>query len=129
MTGAPNLPSRPLFTVFTGTRNRAHTLPRVYESLAGQTLRDFEWLIVDNESTDGTRQLVEGWQQEADFPIRYFWHENRGKHGSQNRAIGEARGELFVTLDSDDPCAPNAWSASTTSGNRSRSASVAVFRG
>lgn len=108
MTGASDISPKPLFTVFTGTRNRAHTLPRVYDSLCRQTLRDFEWLIVDNESTDGTRELVEGWQKEADFPIRYFWHENRGKHGSQNRAIGEARGELFVTLDSDDPCAPNA---------------------
>ena len=108
MTGVPDVPSKPLFTVFTGTRNRAHTLPRVYDSLCRQTIRDFEWLIVDNESTDGTRELVEGWQKAADFPIRYLWHQNRGKHGSQNRAIGEARGELFVTLDSDDPCAPTA---------------------
>jgi len=108
MTGATSASPQPLFTVFTGTRNRAHTLPRVYDSLKLQTLRDFEWLIVDNESTDGTRELVEGWQKEADFPIRYLWHENRGKHGSQNRAVSEAHGQLFLTLDSDDPCAANA---------------------
>ena len=108
MTGAPDAPATPLFTVFTGTRNRAHTLPRVYDSLRQQTFRDFEWLIVDNESTDGTRELVEGWQAQSDFPIRYLWHENRGKHGSQNRAVGEAHGQLFLTLDSDDPCAANA---------------------
>ena len=50
------------FTVFTATRNRAHTLPRVYESLKSQTFRDFEWLIIDNESTDGTPDLVARWQ-------------------------------------------------------------------
>lgn len=96
------------FTVFTGTRNRAHTLSRVYESLATQTFRDFEWLIVDNESTDGTPDLVAEWQREAPFPIRYIYHANRGKHGSQNRAATEARGELFLTLDSDDSCPSHA---------------------
>jgi glycosyltransferase involved in cell wall biosynthesis len=94
--------------VFTGTRNRAHTLPRVYESLKIQTFRDFEWLIVDNESTDGTPELVAGWQAEAPFPIRYIYHSNRGKHGSMNRAVAEARGQLFLTFDSDDSCPPQA---------------------
>ena len=60
------------FTVFTATRNRAHTLPRVYESLKAQTFRDFEWLIIDNESTDGTPDLVARWQDEAPFPVRYI---------------------------------------------------------
>lgn len=94
------------FTVFTGTRNRAQTLPRVYESLKAQTYRDFEWLIIDNESTDGTPELVAGWQADAPFPIRYFWQEDAGKHGSLNRAASLARGELFVSLDSDDSCLP-----------------------
>jgi glycosyltransferase involved in cell wall biosynthesis len=99
---------RPLFTVFTGTRNRAHTLARPYESLRAQTFRDFEWLIVDNGSTDDTRELVAGWQARAEFPIRYLYHEDRGKHGSMNRAVREATGELFLTLDSDDSCVPEA---------------------
>ena len=94
------------FTVFTATRNRAHTLPRVYESLKSQTFRDFEWLIVDNESTDGTSELVTSWQQESLFPIRYIRHANRGQQGSRNRAAAEAWGELFLTLDSDDSCPP-----------------------
>ena len=107
MSGPPSPPNC-VFTVFTGTRNRAHTLPRVYDSLRNQTFRDFEWLIIDDESTDGTSDLVAGWQAEAPFPIRYIYHANRGKHGSQNRAVAEARGELFLTLDSDDKCPPNA---------------------
>jgi glycosyltransferase involved in cell wall biosynthesis len=99
---------KPLFTVFTSTRDRAHTLARPYESLVAQTFRDFEWLIVDNGSTDGTRELIARWQAEADFPIRYLYQENRGKHGSMNRGVREAQGELFLTLDSDDSCVPQA---------------------
>ena len=75
-------PGSPTFTVFTATHNRRHTLPRVYDSLKAQTFRDFEWLIVDNESTDGTPELVAGWQQELSFPIRYIYHTNRGQQGS-----------------------------------------------
>ena len=96
------------FTVFTPTYNRAHTLSRVYHSLAAQTFRDFEWLIVDDGSTDGTGDLVAGWQAKADFAIRYVWQENGGKHIATNRGVAEARGELFLTLDSDDECVPEA---------------------
>lgn len=96
------------FTVYTGTRNRARTLHRPYESLRSQTFRDFEWLVVDNESTDGTTELIEQWQAEADFPIRYIRHANRGHHGSSNVGAREARGELFLTLDSDDGAVPEA---------------------
>ena len=56
-----------VFTVFTATYNRAHVLHRVYDSLRAQTFRDFEWLVVDDGSTDGTGALVEGWRAEADF--------------------------------------------------------------
>lgn len=96
------------FTVYTGTRNRARTLHRPYESLRSQTFRDFEWLVVDNDSTDGTQELIAQWQAEADFPIRYIRHANRGHHGSSNVAAREARGELFLTLDSDDGAVPEA---------------------
>lgn len=96
------------FTVFTPTYNRAHTLNRVYTSLAAQTFRDFEWLIVDDGSSDNTNQMVEGWKLKADFPIRYMWQPNQGKHVAFNRGVGEARGELFLTLDSDDACVPEA---------------------
>ena len=98
----------PRFTVFTPTRNRASTLPRVFQSLCNQTTRDFEWLIVDNESEDGTQALVEGWKQQADFPVRYVYQANRGLTNSWNRGVQEARGEFFVTLASDDTCYPHA---------------------
>ncbi|HOV80653.1 MAG TPA: glycosyltransferase family A protein [Bacillota bacterium] len=96
------------FTVFTPTYNRARTLHRVYESLKNQTYRDFEWLIVDDGSADHTCELVSAWQAEADFPIRYIRQENCGKHLAFNRGAREAKGELFLTLDSDDACVPEA---------------------
>jgi glycosyltransferase involved in cell wall biosynthesis len=97
-----------VFTVFTPTFNRAFTLPRVYESLKAQSFRDFEWLIVDDGSTDGTEALVRQWQQEADFPIRYIWQENAGKHLAINVGVQQAQGKLFLILDSDDACVPEA---------------------
>lgn len=97
-----------LFTVFTPTYNRAHTLDRVYRSLRAQTLRDFEWLIVDDGSTDDTRALVESWTRKASFPIRYVYQENRGKHFASNRGLELALGEFFLTADSDDEFVPNA---------------------
>jgi hypothetical protein len=101
-------PRRPTFTVFTPTYNRAHTLHRVYDSLRAQTERDFEWLVVDDGSTDGTDGLVASWQQEAPFPIRYFLEPHGGKHHAFARGITLARGELFFTIDSDDAFVPTA---------------------
>lgn len=106
------------FTVFTSTYNRAHTLHRVYESLQTQTFRDFEWLIVDDGSTDETEDLVRRWQRDARFPIRYMWQEHAGSGAATNRGVSEAQGRFFLNLDSDDACVPAAlerlkahWSA------------------
>lgn len=92
----------PLFTVFTPTYNRERTLQRVYDSLNAQTLRDFEWLVVDDGSTDGTDALVARWENAAPFPIRYFRQANAGKHVAMNRGAREAAGEFFIVADSDD---------------------------
>jgi glycosyltransferase involved in cell wall biosynthesis len=97
-----------LFTVFTPTYNRAHSLHRVYESLQAQTFRDFEWLIVDDGSKDNTQEIVENWQQTAEFPIRYIYQQNAGKNSASNLGVSLAQGELFLNLDSDDRCMSNA---------------------
>lgn len=97
------------FTVFTPTYNRAHTLPRLYDSIRRQTVRDFEWVIVDDGSTDGTEALVRQWQQEGnDFPIRYFWQPNQHKKVAFNRGVREASAPWFVPIDSDDELLPDA---------------------
>jgi glycosyltransferase involved in cell wall biosynthesis len=100
--------TRCTFTVFTPTFNRAHTLHRVYESLSRQTFRDFEWLIVDDGSDDGTGELAAQWRDAAGFLIRYVRQPNRGKHIAFNHGVREAAGELFLPLDSDDACVPDA---------------------
>ncbi len=100
----------PFFTVLTPSYNRAHTLPRAYQSLVRQEPDDFEfeWLIVDDGSTDDTPTLVEQWQKEASFPIRYYYQENQGKHVAHNTGVRHARGEFTVILDSDDLLTDNA---------------------
>lgn len=95
-------------TVFTPAYNRAHTLRRAFNSLKAQTCKDFEWLIIDDGSTDGTSELVERLQEEADFPIRYYWKENGGRHTAVNYSYQFLQTKYVVTLDSDDELTPNA---------------------
>lgn len=101
-------PFRYQFTIFTATHNRAHTLHRVYESLVSQTESDFEWLVVDDGSTDETRLRIAAWQAIAPFPIRYLYQEPQGKHVAYNRAAQVAQGEWMICMDSDDACVPQA---------------------
>ncbi len=97
----------PLFTIFTPTYNRAHTLHRAFDSLSAQTLRDFEWIVVDDGSTDGTEQLVADWMEVASFPLRYLRQDHGGKHIAHNLALDAARGKFFTCLDSDDALTPD----------------------
>ena len=93
-----------MVTVFTPTYNRAAYLLKVFESLLQQTFKDFEWVIVDDGSIDDTSVIIDNLQLTNDkfFPIRYFYQENGGKHRAINRGVKEAKGELFLILDSDD---------------------------
>ena len=96
------------FTVFTPAFNNAHKLNRAYESLKMQTFKDFEWLIVDDGSTDNTSEMIKKYQDEVHFPIHYIRQENRGKHIATNVGVEKAQGEFFVSVDSDDALPPNA---------------------
>lgn len=89
-------------TIFTPAYNRAHTIGRTYESLCRQTCKDFEWLIIDDGSTDNTRELVEGWISENKIPIRYIYQQNQGMHGAHNTAYRNITTELNTCIDSDD---------------------------
>lgn len=89
-------------TIFTPTYNRAHTLERTYQSLCRQTCKDFEWLIIDDGSTDNTAHIVEKWINDANFKIRYIHKDNGGLHTGYNVAIENINSELCVCIDSDD---------------------------
>lgn len=89
-------------TVFTPTYNRAYLLPRLYASLCRQTCKDFLWLVVDDGSTDGTRELVEKWIAAAVIEVRYVYKPNGGMHTAHNLAYELIDTELNVCIDSDD---------------------------
>lgn len=91
-----------MITIFTPAYNRKHTLTRLYESLKKQTDKNFEWLIVDDGSTDRTEELIKNFQKESLINIRYIYQENGGKQRAINRGVKEAFGEYFFIVDSDD---------------------------
>ena len=90
------------FTVFTPTYNRAYIIGKLYDSLKRQTYRDFEWLVVDDGSSDNTEELFAQIQQESDFPVRYIKVKNGGKHRAINIGVQNAKGKVFFVVDSDD---------------------------
>lgn len=89
-------------TIFTPTYNRAPLLPRLYESLRRQGCKDFCWLVVDDGSTDHTRELVQQWIEEGSIAIRYVYKENGGMHTAHNVAYRVIDTELNTCIDSDD---------------------------
>lgn len=95
-------------TVFTPTYNRAHTLGHTYQSLCRQTCKDFEWLVVDDGSTDSTRELVQAWKDDGIISIHYIYKENGGLYTGYNAAYAAIGTELNVCVDSDDYLPDNA---------------------
>ncbi len=90
--------------ILTPTYNRAYILPKLYESLCSQTVKEFEWIVVDDGSSDSTKEIVDIWirKRNGGFPIRYFFQDNGGKHRAINRAMREAKCEWTFIVDSDD---------------------------
>lgn len=93
---------KPTLTIFTPAYNRAHLLPRLYESLCQQTCRDFCWLVVDDGSCDNTQELVKSWIEENKILIRYKYKQNGGMHTAHNVAYSLINTELNTCIDSDD---------------------------
>lgn len=99
---------KPLITVFTPTFNRKHTLLRTYQSLLAQSSKNFEWLIIDDGSTDGTEELVQSWIVKKEIAIKYIYKDNGGMHTAHNTAYRIIDTELNVCVDSDDMLASRA---------------------
>ena len=95
-------------TIFTPTYNRAHLLPNLYKSLCNQTTKNFIWLIIDDGSTDKTKNLIQSWINDAIISIQYLYQNNSGKHIAHNKAVNMCSTDLFVCVDSDDILTSNA---------------------
>ncbi len=89
----------PFFSIVIPTYNRAHLITRCVASLKSQIFTDFELVIVDDGSTDNTKELIE---QIQDSSIRYFYQDNKGVCAARNLGIAHSSGKYICFLDSDD---------------------------
>ncbi|WP_421235689.1 glycosyltransferase family A protein [Aeromonas enteropelogenes] len=97
-----------LYTIFTPTFNRAHTLERCYYSIIHQNEDSLEWIVIDDGSTDNTEDIIANLISIDKIKIRYIYQMNAGKQAAWNKAAEEADGKFFICLDSDDELVPNA---------------------
>mgnify|MGYP002620966711 CR=1 FL=1 len=98
-----------LLTIFTPTYNRADLLNNLYDSLKKQTSFNFIWMVIDDGSTDNTKEVVDTWKRECkDFEIEYYKKENGGLQSGYVEAIKHLETELAMCIDSDDYATPNA---------------------
>lgn len=95
-------------TVCTPTYNRAYILDRPFRSLMAQTFKDFEWLIIDDGSTDDTEKKVKEFIEKADFPIYYHKQKNLGRAAALNTSYKYITTKYVINLDSDDAYVPDA---------------------
>ena len=94
--------------ILTPTYNRAHTLNRCFESLCNQTCKEFIWVIIDDGSTDNTKEVINEFLEESPFEIIYKYKENGGKHTALNVGVDIIDTELTFIVDSDDILTPDA---------------------
>lgn len=96
-----------IITVITPTYNRANKIENLYQSLQNQTQKNFEWLIIDDGSSDNTKEKVFSFSEKSPFPIKYIYKENGGKHTALNLGIKTIETELTFIVDSDDVLLPD----------------------
>ena len=96
-----------MISIITPTYNRAHLIDRVFNSLQKQTNKNFEWLIIDDGSSDNTSEVVNTFTS-TDFNIHYHKKENGGKHTALNYGISRVKGDYILIVDTDDYLTENA---------------------
>jgi len=103
--------NQPFFTIFTPVYNGEKHINRVFMSIINQIFKDFEWIIINDGSTDNSAILIKSFIDEhPEININYIEQNNAGKHISWNTAVEIARGQLFVPADADDYFLPDTLS-------------------
>lgn len=97
------LTSHPFFSIIIPTYNRKSFLKHAVDSALKQTFQDFELIVIDDGSTDGTIDLI---REYNDPRVRYEFHKNNGPASARNRGLKKAKGEFIAFLDSDDQWVP-----------------------
>lgn len=91
-----------MITVFTPSYNRKNELKNLYNSLLNQNNNNFEWLIVDDGSTDNTKEYINDLKKDKKIKINYIYKKNGGKQSAYNMGLDKAQGDIFLCIDSDD---------------------------
>lgn len=97
-----------MISILTPTYNRKNTLSKLYDSLVKQTSKNFEWVIVDDGSTDATDELIQSFILEKKIAIKFFYKKNGGKHTAINYGVNKIKGDAVLIVDSDDYLLPYA---------------------
>lgn len=95
-------------TILTPAYNRKHTIVKLYESLKRQSVKKFQWLVIDDGSVDGTREYFQDIAKDEEIVVEYYYKENGGKHTALNFSHPYIKGELLCIVDSDDYLVDNA---------------------
>lgn len=99
----------PRVSILTPSWNRGKFLPKVYAALAAQTVQDFEWIVVDDGSEDGTQAVMQKLLEKSSFPVTFAYYSKRvGKCRADNTLLDLAQGDRVLWCDSDDVLVPNA---------------------
>ena len=98
-------------TIFTPLHNGANTISRVYNSLKHSIYRNFEWIIINDGSTDDSYKVICSLVSKEEWDITLVnWPDNRGKHVAWNYAVSLAKGDIFICVDCDDAFVASALS-------------------
>ena len=113
-----------MVTILTPTYNRANLLENCYKSLINQTNKEFKWLIIDDGSTDNTKEKVDTWIKESIIEIEYIYKNNEGKHTALNLGFEKVNTELTFIVDSDDVLTSDAIATITCDWKRYNTSSI-----
>ena len=104
----PEMAYKYKFTIFTPCYNSALFIHRVYDSLVNQIYRDFEWIVINDASTDNTSDIIKEYVKKAPFDIQFIdLNINQMVTKNINMAIRKAQGEMLILIGHDDAFLPD----------------------